>query len=211
MSVLRQCEETHQQSKHKHDNCCCRGRGEHTQRSEQTSSVARLWRWVQLSSSERQHQECSFDSSAAGLPFLSGRGLWPFGPWWHFGYGCLDLTAGSCSCRTAAEEACGLPTCCAEKEREHAGDFTPARFGRKWLMAFDCFCASTKGSVNVSTTTPRRPEGFTERAIFSESFNSFRVSYKWRSSTTRFPILRPIARAVTFVALRARSVARRSS
>ncbi len=74
------------------------------------SSLARLWCWVQLSSSERQHQECGFDSSAAGLPFLSGRGLWAFGPWWHFGHGCLDLTAGSCSRRTAAGEACGLPT-----------------------------------------------------------------------------------------------------
>ncbi|KAF4113750.1 hypothetical protein G5714_006295 [Onychostoma macrolepis] len=48
------------------------GRGEHTQRSEQTSSVARLRRWVQLSSSERQHQERGFDSGAGGPPFLSG-------------------------------------------------------------------------------------------------------------------------------------------
>ncbi len=81
-------------------------------------------------------------------------------------------------------------------------------------MAFDCFCASMKRSVNVSTTAPKRPERFTgasRRAVFSESFNSVRVSHRWRSSTTRFPMLRPIARAVTFVALRARSVACRSS
>ncbi|KAF4113174.1 hypothetical protein G5714_005719 [Onychostoma macrolepis] len=55
-------------------------RGEHTQRSERTSSVARLRRWVQLFSSERQHQERGFDSGAGGPPFLSERGLWPFEP-----------------------------------------------------------------------------------------------------------------------------------
>ncbi len=75
-----------EQSKHKHDNCsrCPQqvgGRGEHTQQSEQTSSVARLRRWVQLSSSERQRQELGFDSGASGLQSLC------------FGHGCLDLTS----------------------------------------------------------------------------------------------------------------------
>ncbi len=88
--------------------------------------------------------------------------------------------------------------------------YSPPTTGRKWLMAFDGFCASTKCSVNVSTAAPKRPEGFTgasRSAVFSESFNLVRASYRRRSSTTRFPLLQLIARAITFVALRARSMA----
>ncbi len=66
-----------EQSKHKHDNCSrhpqqAGGCGEHTQRSEQTYSVAHLRRWVQLSSSERQHQERGFDSGAAAVSVRAG-------------------------------------------------------------------------------------------------------------------------------------------
>ncbi len=88
--------------------------------------------------------------------------------------------------------------------------YSPPTTGRKWLMAFDGSCASTKCSVNVSTAAPKRPEGFTgasRSAVFSESFNLVRASYRRRSSTTRFPLLQLIARAITFVALRARSMA----
>ncbi len=78
------------------------------------------------------------------IPVPVARRFWSFEPWWHFGHGCLDLTAGSCSRRTAAEKACGLTVRYAEEKRERAGGFSPTRFGRKWLMAFDCFYASTK-------------------------------------------------------------------
>ncbi len=88
--------------------------------------------------------------------------------------------------------------------------YSPPTTGRKRLMAFDGFCDSKKCSVNVSTAALKRPEGFTgasRSAVFSESFNLVRASYRRRSSTTRLPLLQLIARAITFVALRARSMA----
>ncbi len=60
--------------------------GEHTLRSERTSSVARLRRWMQLSSSKRQHQEHGFNSGAGGPPFLVLRALMALRPrlsWSH--------------------------------------------------------------------------------------------------------------------------------
>ncbi|KAF4094800.1 hypothetical protein G5714_023878 [Onychostoma macrolepis] len=92
------------------------------------SGASRLSQWLVFGA------ECSFppprdfDPGAGGLPSRSGRGFWPFEPWWRFGRGCLGLTAGSCSCRTAVGGANGLPARCAEEERERAGGFAPARF-----------------------------------------------------------------------------------
>ncbi len=72
-----------------------------------------------------------------------------------------------------------------QESRRQAGDACSLlahcvlHLGKKWLMAFDCFYASTKRSVKVSTAALKRPEGFTgisRRAVFSESFNSVRVS-----------------------------------
>ncbi len=82
--------------------------------------------------------------------------------------------------RREAGDACSLLAHCAE-ERERTGGFVPAHLGKKWLMAFDCFCASTKCSVKVSTAALKRPEGFTgisRKDVFSESFNSVRVSHR---------------------------------
>lgn len=88
------------------------------------------------------------------------------------------------------------------------------RFGRKWCIACKDFCAVVKRSVKLSTAGPKRPvveTGESRKAALSAPLISNKFSHKWLSNTTKLAMALPIARAVVFVALRARSVALRRS
>ncbi len=86
--------------------------------------------------------------------------------------------------------------------------------GRMWQNASVCFCAAENCWAKSSTASPNRPAweiGESRKRCLSDSLISAKVSHRWRSWTTNVDIFWPRARAVTFVALRARSVAVRSS
>ncbi len=88
------------------------------------------------------------------------------------------------------------------------------RRGRMWRNASVCFCAAENCWAKSSTASPNRPAweiGESRKRCLSDSLISAKVSHRWRSWTTNVDIVWPRARAVTFVALSARSVAVRSS
>ncbi len=69
-------------------------------------------------------------------------------------------------------------------------------------------------SVILFQASPNRPAweiGESRKRCLSDSLISTKVSHRWRSWTTNVDIVWPRARAVTFVALSARSVTVRSS
>ncbi len=77
-----------------------------------------------------------------------------------------------------------------------------------------CFCAAENCWAKSSTASPNRPAweiGESRKRCLSDSLIYAKVSHRWRSWTTNVDIVWPRARAVTFVALSARSVAVRSS
>ncbi len=88
------------------------------------------------------------------------------------------------------------------------------RRGRMWRNASVCFCAAENWWANSSTASPNRPAweiGESRKRCLSDSLISAKVSHRWRSWTTNVDIVWPRVRAVTFVTLRARSVAVHSS
>lgn len=153
-----------EQSKHKHDSCFRRPQ----------QGMHRLFQWLVFGAG------CSFPpprDSIRNVALFTVSACCPCQ-----GHVCFGLTASSCSCRAAAEGMCGIAAHWAEEEQEHTGGFEPARFGRKWLMALDCFCTSTKLSMNISTAIPKRPEGFTGASIWATFLLS--LTYPTRSALT---------------------------
>ncbi len=82
------------------------------------------------------------------------------------------------------------------------------------LRAADWVLAQRNLSTTALTASPNNPDcemGASIKNTFSFSRISVRLSHRWRSAATEATIERPTARAVCLVALRAKSVALRSS
>ncbi len=131
---------------------------------------------------------------------------------------CCGHCEGCCCGRAGAEvEAAG------GRLRRRAGGGAAAgggvetaadRRGRMWRNASVCFCAAENCWAKSSTASPNRPAweiGESRKRCLSDSLISAKVSHRWRSWTTNVDIVWPRARAMTSVALSARSVAVRSS
>ncbi len=89
-----------------------------------------------------------------------------------------------------------------------------ALLGMNCLRAADCVLAERNLSTTALTASPNNPDsemGASIKNTFSFSRISVRLSHRWRSAATEAAIERPMARAVCLVALRAKSVALRSS
>ncbi len=169
-----------------------------------------------LSSSRLEGQERLRGAEAAGLlgRFRSThlRGRWrgkgrPRAPQTVVGRGCAAwaplLPEGSFLCRD----------CSLDKEEEGV-EWSLVLLGINCLRAADCILAERNVSITEIPASPNNPDcemGASSRNTFSFSQISVRLSHKWCSAATEPAIERPMARAVCLVALRAKSVALRSS
>ncbi len=107
-----------------------------------------------------------------------------------------------------------LGGCCSLGTEEEGVEKSLALLGMNWLRAADWVLAERNLSTTALTASPNNPDcemGASIKNVFSFSRISVRLSHRWRSAATEAAIERPTARAVCLVALRAKSVALRSS
>ncbi len=100
-----------------------------------------------------------------------------------------------------------------DKEEEGV-EWSLVLLGINCLRAVDCVLEERNFSNTKLTASPNSPDcemGASSRNTSSFSLISVRFSHKWRSAATEPAIGRPTVRAVCLVALRAKSVALRSS
>ncbi len=103
---------------------------------------------------------------------------------------------------------------CSLDTEEEGVEWSLVLLGINCLRAADCVLAEPNFSTTELTAFPNSPDceiGASGKNTFSFSRISVRFSHKWRSAATEPAIERPTARAVCLVALRAKSVALRSS
>ncbi len=125
------------------------------QRSEQTSSVARLhlsaaFLLRETASGTRLRFRWSAVSVRAGS--LALRALIALRPRLSWSHRRLLFVPNSSRRGFWSSRAAAL-----QRSRK-SQEISRRRFGKKWLMAFDCFCASTKRSVNLRDSQ-ERPDG----------------------------------------------------
>ncbi len=169
-----------------------------------------------LSSSRLEGQERLGEAEAAGMlgRFRSTplRGRWrgkgrPRAPQTVVGGGCTAWVP-------LLPEGSFLGRDCSLDKEEEGVEWSLVLLGMNCLRAADCVLAEQKFSTTELTASPNNPDcemGASSKNTFSFSRISVRFSHKWRSAATEPAIERPTARAVCLVALRAKSVALRSS
>ncbi len=172
------------------------------------------WRWS--SSFRLEGQGRLGGAEAAGLlgRFRSTRlcGRWrgkgrPRAPQTIVGEGAQP---GPHSCRMAPF---WVAICSPDKEEEGV-EWSLILLGMICLRAADCVLAERNFSTTELTASPNNPDcemGASSKNTFSFSRISVRFSHKWHSAATEPAIEHPTAHAVCLVALRAKSVALRSS
>ncbi len=103
---------------------------------------------------------------------------------------------------------------CSLDIEEEGVEWSLVLLGINCLKEADCVLAEQNFSTTELTASPNSPDfeiGASSKKTFSFSRISVRFSHKWRSAATEPAIEHPTARAVCLVALRAKSVALRSS
>ncbi len=169
-----------------------------------------------LSSSRLEGQERLGGTEAAGLlgRFRSTRlrGRWrgkgrPRAP--------QTVVGGRCAAwAPLLPEGSFLGRDCSLDKEEEGVEWSLVLLGMNCLRAADCVLAEHNFSTTELTASLNNPDcemGASSKNTFSFSRISVRFSHKWRSAATEPAIERPTARAVCLVALRAKSVALRSS
>ncbi len=139
------------------------------------------------------------------------------GRWWGKGWprAPQTLVGGGCAAwASLLPEGSFLGRDCSLDKEEEGVEWSLVFLGINCLRAADCVLAERNFSTTELTASPNNPDcemGASSRNTFSFSRISVRLSHKWRSAATEPAIERPTARPVCLVALRAKSVALRSS